>query len=237
MTDFFQAPDALTLAAQLADRVTEQINQSVAQRDRAIVAFSGGSTPKPLFQVLCGKDIDWAKVLITLVDERWVPSTHELSNAAFLHTNLLSALPQAHFISLYRAADSVKDSVDGVLNEYLQATSSSAANPAPFDVVVLGMGSDGHTASFFPDADNIQELVDPERRVPLQTCESATTQVPRVTWSLNQLLTAKLLTLHFTGADKRLVYERALGNDNALELPIRAAIHQDRTPLQVYYAD
>ncbi len=237
MTDFFQADDALTLAEQLADRVTEQINQSIAQRDRAIVAFSGGSTPKPLFEALCGKDIDWAKVLITLVDERWVPSTHELSNAAFLYAHLLSALPKAQFISLFHTADSVSDSLDAVLHEYLQATSSSAEYPAPFDVVVLGMGSDGHTASFFPDADNIQELVDPGQRVLLQTCESATTQVPRVTWSLHQLLSAKLLTLHFTGAEKRLVYERALGNDNAIELPIRAAIHQDRTPLQVYYAD
>jgi 6-phosphogluconolactonase len=236
--EWIEGDDECALADTLARDITDHINDAVSKRGRAVVAFSGGSTPKPMFQALCRCEIDWSAVIITLVDERWVPETHALSNAAFLHQYLLSAIPTAKFIPLYAAAETVKDSLPKVLENYCSETSSPLALPAKFDVVVLGMGGDGHTASFFPDAENIQELVDPHVTQPLLSCESESTQVPRVTWSLPMLLDANFLALHFTGATKRAVFEQAVNGVPATKLPIASVIHAPRgSKLPVYYAE
>jgi 6-phosphogluconolactonase len=124
-----------------------------------------------------------------------------------------------------------------VLDTYCVATHSDAEGPASFDVVILGMGEDGHTASFFPDADNIVELVDPMSGSHLLSCNSPSTQVARVTWSLPRILSASFMVLHITGEKKKTVYQQALENDDATTLPIRAAIFQEAVRLNVYYAD
>lgn len=235
--ELFEAVNHSSLANRLADDVAEMIGQSIDRRGRAIVAFSGGSTPKPLFNCLCQRKIDWSKVIITLVDERWVPQSNSLSNGAFLRDHLLNKLPSVRFVPLYTAADSIEQSLSIVLTEYLRATDSKAASPAPFDVVVLGMGHDGHTASFFPDASNIVQLIDINQTSALLCCDSPSTQVPRVTWSLPMLLNTEFLALHFTGAAKRAVFDRAQQAGDETELPIRAVIHQSKTPLSVYYAE
>lgn len=225
------------LAERLADDIAEQISVSIAQRGRAVVALSGGSTPKPMFQSLCQRAIDWSSVIVTLVDERWVPTTNSLSNGAFLQSHLLSALPSTKFVPLYAAAKSAEDSLPAVLSTYAQATSSTMSLPAAFDVVILGMGEDGHTASFFPDASNIDAMLDPQQPLPLLSCESPSTQVPRITWSLPRLLDTAFLALHFTGSKKKAVYQQALENKPTSALPIGSILHQSKTPLSVYYAD
>jgi len=236
--NWYQGADPLSLAENLAGEVALKINAAIAEKGSAVIALSGGSTPKPLFEVLAECDIDWAKVVVTLVDERWVDESHELSNGAFMKSYLLNSLPDTvRFAPLYHAADSVSDSYQFVLNDYSRLTNSSADHLRAFDVVVLGMGSDGHTASFFPDAKNIAELVDPNTNKTLLSCHSPSTQVDRITWSLPVLLNTGFLALHITGEKKQSVFERAAKGGDAKELPIRAAIFQNRTPLNVYYAD
>lgn len=233
-----QGADHESLAENLAGELTVRISNAITDKGLAVIALSGGSTPKPLFKALAEHDIDWAKVVITLVDERWVPETHELSNAAFMKQYLLDSLPNdVRFVPLYQPADSVEASVPAVLGNYCHATGSATDNPRGFDVVILGMGGDGHTASFFPDAENVAELVDPSAMEPLLTCNSPSTQVERITWSLPMLLTADFLALHITGEGKKSVFENACNGDDATELPIRCAIFQDTVPLNVYYAD
>ncbi len=233
-----EGADAQSLAENLAGELVVGINEAIAQKGDAVIALSGGSTPKPLFRALAEHAIDWSKVIITLVDERCVPETHALSNAAFLKDNLLKLLPiEPRFVPLYRPAQTVEASYPLVLADYCEATKSSVSNLRGFDVVILGMGGDGHTASFFPDAGNVAELVSLENSQPLLTCHSESTQVNRITWSLASLLSTEYLVLHFTGVDKLTVFENAVsGGGPATELPIRAAIFQDRTPLNVYYA-
>ncbi|NNC99425.1 MAG: 6-phosphogluconolactonase [Gammaproteobacteria bacterium] len=227
-----------SLAEVLADDVVAQLNNSISENGMAVMALSGGSTPKPLFQELCKRTVDWTRVVITLVDERWVDEQHELSNAAFLKRYLLDELPgKPQFVSLYHPAADVAFSLPPVLEAYCAATGSSLSDPSGFDVVVLGMGGDGHTASFFPDADNIRELLDLHCSAALLTCDSPTTQVPRVTWSLPMILNTSLLALHITGPGKKAVFEHAVAGGDSSELPIRAAIFQPTTLLNVYYAD
>jgi len=236
--DFHQGADAQSLAEHLAGELSALMTNAIVQKGSAVLALSGGSTPKPLFEELAKHDVDWSKVIITLVDERWVDESHGLSNAAFMKTYLLSKLPDTvKFVSLYQAADSVDASLPAVLNDYLKATGSSAEAPREFDIVILGMGGDGHTASFFPDADNVADLVDIESEDALLTCHSPSTQVERVTWSLPVLLNTDFLALHFTGESKKTVFETACEGGEKTELPIRSAIFQDRVALNVYYAD
>lgn len=230
--------DARSLAENLAGELVIRLQTAIANKGSAVIAFSGGSTPKPLFEALAEHDVEWDKVVITLVDERWVPETHDLSNAAFLKRFLLDHLPDGvRFVPLYQKAQSVRASYPLVLQDFIDATGSNAESLRDFDVVILGMGGDGHTASFFPDADNVAELVSIEASDPLLSCSSPSTQVERITWSLPALLNCDFLVLHFTGEDKLDVFEQAVtGGGDFEELPIRSAIFQDRAPLNVFYS-
>jgi len=233
-----QGADAQSLAENLAGELVLRIGEAINAKGSAVLALSGGSTPKPLFQALAQHDIDWSKVIVTLVDERWVPEEHELSNAAFMRENLFDLIPESvHFVPLYKPAQTVEASFPLVLSEYCATTQSSLESPRAFDIVILGMGGDGHTASFFPDADNVSELVSFETDKPLLTCSSVSTQVERITWSLPVLLNTSFLALHFTGESKLAVFEAAAAGGKTEELPIRSAIFQNQTPLHVYYAD
>jgi 6-phosphogluconolactonase len=235
---FHQGADAQSLAEHLACELAKYMANAIAEKGSAVLALSGGSTPKPLFEALSEHDVDWTKVIITLVDERWVGESHALSNAAFIKTYLLNKLPDSvRFVPLYRVADSAHESLPLVIADYLQATNSTIDAPRSFDIVILGMGDDGHTASFFPDADNVAELVDIDSNEALLSCHSPSTQVERVTWSLPILLNTSFLALHFTGDDKRAVFESACEGGETTLLPIRSVLFQDRIGLNVYYAD
>lgn len=234
--------DSASLAELLAHDLVTQIETSIARKGLAVLALSGGSTPKPLFKALAKLEVDWANVLITLVDERWVDSSHALSNEAFLKRYLLNDLSDdVRFVSLYQAAGTAQQSLTAVLADYCVQTKSTIDAPRELDAVVLGMGGDGHTASFFPDADNIATMLNPDASNALYSCHSPSTQVARITWSLPMLLNTSFLALHMTGNDKKSVFERAAKNGDGIEhisrLPIRSTLFQDQTPLNVYYAD
>lgn len=233
-----QADTQAALAELLADKLAAQIQSSINTAGLAVIALSGGSTPKPLFKALAIRDLEWSKLVITLVDERWVPQSHALSNAAFMQQYLLDGLPNnVTFVPLFNSASCVSEAFPDVLNNYCAATDSQASNPHRFDAVILGMGEDGHTASFFPDAENIADLVDINNPDYLLSCASPTTQVERITWSLPMLLNTPLLALHITGQNKRQVFDTALAGGSTVGLPIRSVIFQKQTPLHVYYAD
>ena len=229
---------AAELAETLASKVHKQIEVCIAAQGSAVLALSGGSTPKPFFSALAKKPIDWSKLVVTLVDERWVDEQHELSNAAFMRRYLLSQLPrQINFVPLYQAAALPEHAFDEVLQNYCRLTNSDVQRPRKFDIVILGMGEDGHTASFFPDAPNINNLLTQGTANALASCLSKTSQVHRITWTLDKLLEAPFLALHITGVSKKQVLERALEPGSLTELPIRSVIFQNKTPLNIYYAD
>lgn len=229
-------PSKEDLSNQLANQITIIINEAIVKNGQAIVAFSGGSTPLPLFHALQQQSIEWSKVIVTLVDERWVDEYDSLSNGAFIKKHLLSHLPEKPlFLDLYRGAASVDASLKIVWTEYCKTL--AVDDTVRFDVVILGMGGDGHTASFFPDAPNISNLVDLNSNEKLLSCSSPSTQVPRITWSLPVLLNTNNLILHITGKDKQAVFDKALQTTDTMELPIRSFIFQDQVLLKVFYAN
>lgn len=234
--------NATSLADELADELTRRLATVVCEDCRPLVAFSGGATPKPLFASLASKQFAWRHTQVTLVDERWVEVEHELSNERFITEHFLSRLAeQPEFISLYATAASAILSLPQVLADFRRAT-ASRTSPNFFDAVVLGMGNDGHTASFFPDAQNVLELVSYNATIALQSCISPASQVARITWSLASLLNTPYLVLHITGKTKRDLFERATSVRTArladfMELPVRSVLYQSRVPVHVYYCD
>ena len=229
------------LAEHLASRVIGELQTAIAERGMAIIAFSGGSTPLTLFRALVRQQWDWSSVVVTLVDERWVDQSNPLSNAGFLKTHLLDKLHgKPRFVSLYRNEFNLAcndDALKLVVSDYCNATNSLHDALAKFDVAILGMGDDGHTASYFPDADNIVDLLEIKNQQPLLRCYSPSSTVERITWSLPILLNSTYLALHIVGSNKLSVFNQAVETENSLQMPIRSVLFQPSNQLQVFYAD
>ena len=222
--------DGAALAEGLADRVSGALAEAVATRGRASIAVSGGSTPKAFFKALSSRDIDWAKVTITLVDERFVPADNPRSNHLLVADNLLQGKAKAaQFLPLYRDAGSAEQAAEIV-------TADAAALGHPFDVVILGMGADGHTASFFPGGSRLAEAISPETPRGIITMEAEGAGEPRLTFTFASLQDARLLVLHIEGQGKKDVLAAAEGDGPEADMPIRAVLRRAATPVDIYWA-
>jgi 6-phosphogluconolactonase len=203
------------LAEELAADVGQWLEAAIAARGHAVLAVSGGSTPRLFLEHLSHADIGWNHVTITLVDERQVAETSPRSNARLVREFLLrDRAGEARFVPL---------------ND-----NPAARDIAAFDVAILGMGADGHTASYFPGGDRLLEALDPQTRGPLVEMTAPGAGEPRITFVLGRLLSARHLVLHIEGADKRAVLERALGDGPVDAMPVRAVLRA-ATPVTLYW--
>lgn len=222
--------DGAALAEALADCVSAALADAVAARGKATIAVSGGSTPKAFFKSLSTRDIDWAKVTITLVDERFVPADNPRSNHLLVAENLLQGKAQAaHFLPLYRNAGSADEAAKIVSRD-------ADALGAPFDVVILGMGTDGHTASFFPGGSNLATAISAETPRGVITMEAEGAGETRLTFTFASLQDARLLVLHIEGQGKKDVLAAAEGDGPETDMPIRAVLRRAATPVDIYWA-
>jgi 6-phosphogluconolactonase len=218
------------LAEALAEKVARTLDEAIGARGSASLAVSGGSTPKAFFKALSTKPLDWSKVTVTLVDERFVPETNERSNHALVSNGLLqNEAAKARFIPLYHAVADVEDAA-------FAATVDAREIPHPFDVVVLGMGGDGHTASFFPGGNNLEAALDPTTPRSVITMEADGAGEPRLTFSFSALQDARLLVLHIEGEAKRPVIDKALAEGAASAMPIGRVIANAASDTEIYWA-
>ena len=208
--------DVHALAGALADELADKLAQRLAVAGKASMAVSGGNTPKRLFRQLSRHALAWDKIAITLVDERWVPPHAARSNARLVADHLLQQhAAHARFMPLY---------VDGVTADAaVNAITAQLQGMHPFDVVILGMGNDGHTASFFPDADNLQQLLDMRQSHAALPVHAPSAGEPRMTLTLPTLASARYAYLHIEGANKRAVLETALRDRPDLPISVVAA--------------
>ncbi|MBL4765959.1 MAG: 6-phosphogluconolactonase [Colwellia sp.] len=224
----FDTREQLDLA--LADKVSEILQQAISLKGKASIAVSGGSTPKGFFKVLSNKDIDWKKVTITLADERWVDINSDASNTRLVHENLLqNKASVAKFFHLKQGE---------ALSEEILADLNIAANNAllPLDVLILGMGEDGHTASLFPCSAQIKQALDSNNKNALMAVEPTTAPHQRITFSFASLSQSKNVFLHLCGDNKKQVLDKALNGDDVFDMPIRKFLQTDNIDTQVYWA-
>ncbi|EKF58989.1 6-phosphogluconolactonase [Agrobacterium albertimagni AOL15] len=218
------------LAAGLADAVASALSGAIANKGAATLAVSGGSTPKAFFEALSTRTLDWPKVKITLVDERFVDEDNPRSNHLLVKTHLLkNEAAAAEFVPLYRPEETIEEA----------AKTASGIVPGmtePFDVAILGMGTDGHTASFFPGGDHLDAALDLSQPRRVMTMEAPGAGEARLTLSFSALHDAVLLVVHIEGAEKKAVLDKALAGMDEKDMPIRAVLERARTTPDIYWA-
>lgn len=224
-----QHDDPAAGTAALADAIVGRLRTALAERGEASLVLSGGKSPIPLFERLRVAELDWSKVWITLADERWVTPDHPDSNEGLLRTHLLrDAASNARFVPLKSEHDTAAEAL-------ADRTAALAAIPRPFDVVVLGMGEDGHTASLFPGAAGLAAAMDPTGSTVLAAIDPpAYAPHPRITLTLTALLDARVVMLAIAGAAKRAVYEQARDAVSAPTLPIARLLAQPKLTLEIW---
>jgi 6-phosphogluconolactonase len=216
------------LAEALASTVADVLRAAIDKRGTALLAVSGGSTPGMFFRELSRQELDWDSVTVTLVDERFVPEDSSRSNARLVRENLLQdKAAAARFAGLFSDASTVEGAAD-------RAGERLSRLPLPLDAVILGMGTDGHTASFFPDAGNLESLLDLSAEAIVAPVHATSGGEPRLTLTLARILEAGFLALPIEGAEKRRVLEAALSAE--AHLPVGAVLDRAPQPVQVFWA-
>jgi 6-phosphogluconolactonase len=224
---FREFPSRQALAEALAEKVAATLAAAISTRGRALIAVSGGTTPELFFRQLSKASIDWSRVTVTLADERLVEPSSERSNEGLVRRTLLQGpAAAARFVPLYRTAPDAPDA-------FRETADELASLNWPLDVAALGMGGDGHTASFFPDAPNLADLLDPAGGADLDYVTSPSAVETRFTLSLARLASAGFIALHIEGEAKRKVLASVLEGE---KLPIRAVLDHAHRPVEVFWA-
>ena len=223
-------PDCEALAAALAGEIKVDLEEAIAARGAASLVLSGGKTPARLFKQLHDENVDWTRTWVTLADERWVETTSEESNERLVRESLLTGpAAAAHFVGLKNPAPTPEAGADW-------ATRALTRVPHPFDVVVLGMGEDGHTASLFPGSMALARGLDPAAPPACIAVNALVAPHARVSLNLAALLDSRRIVLHIEGDTKWAVYHRARTPGTPAELPVRAILQQKEVPVDVYWA-
>lgn len=218
MSDWRLFADRPALETALATEVATRLMQGIAQRGKGYLVVSGGSTPLQLFSLLSQTEIDWENVVVLLADERWVDAQHDDSNERMVRTALLTnRAAAAGFISLVGELDSA----DGNVSQISQALQDMPR----FDVVILGMGEDAHTASLFPCSEEIAEGLKTDQGALIT--RPATAPHQRISLSRQRLQNTEYGVVHIVGDTKRSVAEQAARCGDELVYPISAFIGDD----------
>ncbi|KZY41346.1 6-phosphogluconolactonase, partial [Roseovarius sp. HI0049] len=193
------------------------LTAALEHKERVLFVVPGGTTPGPVFDSLCDSDLDWARVDVLPSDERWLPEVHVRSNSRLIRERLLTGRAEkANFLPLYRKSGTPED----VLEEVEETISPSL----PINVCLLGMGSDMHTASLFPGADNLEQALDRYAPV-LVPMRAPDVPEPRVTLSARVLRDALTLHVVITGQAKKAALDRA-GSLEPMKAPVAAILEE-----------
>jgi 6-phosphogluconolactonase len=221
------------MLAALYRAFVDDIEQTLSQQSTATLLLSGGSTPVPLYRSLATAKLDWSRIHVALVDERWVDAHGDASNERLLRDNLLvKHAAAAHFTAMKNDAASPFDGVQ-------ECNAAYRGLPAPYSLCLLGMGADGHTASLFPGATGLTEaLAGKAHCAAIRAIRSAVTgdNLERMTMTPWSLLQSRKLILLITGNDKWDIYQRARNHGASPDLPVSLFLEQTEAPVEVYWS-
>jgi 6-phosphogluconolactonase len=217
------------------------LQKSVEENGEATFMVSGGSTPEPLYKALNQSNLPWESIYVALVDERWVDFNHDKSNEAFIAKHLIQNKAEVtQLIGMKNSAATAAEGLADCESVYQQLAQ-------PFAITILGMGSDGHTASLFPHsqgfphAQGLADAINPNAEplcaaITAQQSEVTGSIVERMTLTVSALLRSQQLILLITGEEKLAVLRKAQMQGDVADMPIRALLQQQKIPLQVYWA-
>lgn len=225
--------DNSSLAPALAQAVAMDLRTHLSERAEVSLAVSGGRSPVPVFEALRKENLDWSRVIVTLVDERWVPETDPASNAALVKTHLLQDQAAcARFIPLYTGAATARAAEASLAEQFREI-------PLPFAALILGMGDDGHTASLFPNSPNLEDGLalgrDASTTPPCLAQVGAVAPTERMSLTLPWILAAQTVYLQFGGASKTAVFDTACSGIDR-RYPVSFVLQQTTTPVRVFAA-
>ena len=198
----------------LSKSIAKTLNESIELSGKASLVVCGGNSPLPIYQKLSLADLDWNKVSIYLGDDRLLLSDHIDSNENLLRKNLLiNNAKSAKFHPLVQPRIDIKNII------------------LPFDIVLLGLGLDGHFASLFPEQVKLSSAfsIDAEPNFVCSDIPLGSPSYKRISMNLALLLNTKRCILLVTNSDKRLVVEKASTNN---KMPLYFLINQDKTKLE-----
>ena len=214
--------DTGDIVAKASAAIEAVLRQAVETRGRASLMVSGGSSPRPLYERLSKADLNWSKVTVSLVDERWVDAGEAGSNEDFIRANLIqNNASAANFFGLKTKHATAKAG--------LQA-SEARFKPVdqPFDICVMGMGSDAHTASWFPHSKGLDMALAPHNPNILCAIDAEVAPVAgdhphRISLTLGAVLTSHTVILFIPGDAKRAVFDAA-SSKPLFEAPVKALL-------------
>ncbi len=224
------------MAHALAADVAERLTTAAAERGAASLVGSGGTTPGPVYDLLAKADAPWDKVVVTATDERWASPDDAASNQKLIADRLLQGwAATARYVSLLSDhADPHDPAAEAEVGARI------AAMPRPFDVVIAGMGPDGHAVSWFPGLPGMDASVldagAPALVRGVGPVPGAAGAPTRMTLTLAALHDARRLILLFTGEEKLAVLRRAQEEGPIADMPVRALLRAERAPIALYWA-
>lgn len=223
-------PDAAGLIDALAGELRVDLQEAIDVRRVASVAVSGGRTPAALFTHLSRERLAWNQVWVTLVDERWVDPNDMASNERLVRQTLLQSHgAAAHFVGLKNPAATPEQGCDWCWR-------SLSKVPRPFDVVLLGMGDDGHTASLFPTAPQLKDALSTAAPAACVAMHAPVAPHERISLNLSALLDARRIIVLIQNEIKWSVYQRARAPGPIENMPIRAVLRQQTVPVDVFWS-
>ncbi|EWC39622.1 6-phosphogluconolactonase [Stutzerimonas stutzeri] len=209
----------------MADNVAKALAYAVQTHGLASLVVSGGRSPVPFFEALSRRELNWSRVQICLADERWVPPSDAASNEGLVRRYLLqNEAREARLLGLYQPADTLAQAAT-------LADRTLAQLQRPIDVLVLGMGDDGHTASLFPGNPELARALRADCEARCLPMLAPTEPQERLSLTYPLLAGSRMQCLAIQGANKLDTLRTALGVD-PLQMPIRALLH---SPLEIYW--
>ena len=203
-----------------SNQIADAVKKAVKVKGAASLMLSGGSSPRPVYEALSGMNLPWDKVTIGLVDDRWIDRGEAGSNETFLDETLLKGAAQkAKFIGL-KTRD-INPSAGVKASE-----TQISAIPQPFDVCVMGMGLDGHTASWFPNSKGLRRALDPNNSdrviaIDARGCSVACDHPDRISLTLSAVMASKQIILMIPGAGKSDVFKQS-ALKSVYDAPVKA---------------
>ena len=225
MTEHF-LDTRLEASTAAAERMAELLANRLDNQSQASIIVSGGTSPRDCMAALAKAPLDWQRVQIALSDERWVPPDHEDSNEKLVRESLLvDEAASATLLPVY---------ADGVSPEERCESLQNLLPVLPFACSLIGIGTDGHFASLFPDAEQLALGLDVEcGRLYIPVTTAASPHV-RISMTLAGISRSDEIVLLFFGDEKLDVYKQAVASSNGG--PLSRLLRQKRAPVKLFWA-